>query len=285
MKSVKLTLGCQYFLYFGSLGAFLPYFNLYCHHLGFTGFQIGVLSSIRTLATALFPMLWGVLADRFMIRRPLFIFCNFISAAIWALYLFTTGFTPMLVITTFYGFFYAPIISFLESFSMDLLGSEKIRYGKMRAWGSISFIVIVIAVGRMIDMLSSSIIIALILIGSGLQAYGSLKIPSPAMSKEKQPPFGAKIVFNRRVLIFLFCAFLMLTSHGTYYGFFSIHLENLGYSATFIGLSWAIASIAEIFVMVASEKIFKRLSYETVLLFSFVIAGFRWIAMSLALSP
>jgi PPP family 3-phenylpropionic acid transporter len=76
----------------------------------------------------------------------------------------------------------------------------------------------------------------------------------------------------------------MLASHGTYYGFFSIHLENLGYSATFIGLSWAIASIAEIFIMIASEKIFKRFSYETVLLFSFLIAVFRWILMSFAIS-
>ncbi|MCU0598163.1 MAG: MFS transporter [Desulfobacterales bacterium] len=285
MKSVKLSLGCQYFFYFGALGAFLPYFNLYCHHLGFSGFQIGVLSSIRTLATALFPMLWGALADRFMIRRPLFIFCNLLSAAIWALYLFTTGFTPMLVITAFYGFFYAPIISFLETFSMDLLGGEKIRYGELRAWGSISFIIVVIAVGQIIDVMSSSVIIALILIGSVLQSYGAFKLPETAAPKEKKQKGNAKTVFDRRILIFLFCAFLMLASHGTYYGFFSIHLENMGYSAIFIGLSWAIASIAEIGVMVASEKIFKRFSYESILLFSFVMAGMRWIAMSFAVSP
>jgi MFS transporter, PPP family, 3-phenylpropionic acid transporter len=284
MKSFKLKLGCQYFLYFGALGAFLPYFNLYCHHLGFTGFQIGVLSSIRTLATALFPMLWGALADKFIIQRPLFILCNCVSAAIWALYLFTAEFTPMLVITGFYGFFYAPIISFLESFSMDLLGSEKTRYGQLRAWGSISFIVVVIAVGQMIDALSSHIILGLILIVSGLQAYCAMRIPAPAVHEKAPKLTIAKPVINRRILIFLCCAFLMLASHGTYYGFFSIHLENLGYSATFIGLSWAIASIAEIFIMLASEKIFRRFSYETVLLFSFLIAVFRWIFMSFAIS-
>jgi PPP family 3-phenylpropionic acid transporter len=285
MKSIKWTLAFQYFLYFGALGAYLPYFNLYCYHLDFSGFQIGLLSSVRTLATALFPMFWGTLADRLMIRRPLFIFCNGVSAAIWALYLFTAGFTPMLMITTFYGFFYAPIISFLESFSMDLLGSEKTRYGELRAWGSISFIVVVIAVGQMIDALSVRIILVMILTGSVLQACWAFKLPATAAWREKRPDIRSKILFNRPILIFLFCAFLMLASHGTYYGFFSIHLENLGYSATFIGLSWAIASIAEIFVMVASEKIFKRFSYEKVLLFSFLIAGARWIAMSFAVSP
>jgi PPP family 3-phenylpropionic acid transporter len=284
MKSFKLTLGCQYFLYFGALGAFLPYFNLYCHHLGFTGFQIGVLSSVRTLATALFPMLWGALADKFIIQRPLFILCSCASAAIWALYLFTAEFTPMLVITAFYGFFYAPIISFLESFSMNLLGSEKTRYGQLRAWGSISFIIVVLAVGQMIDALSSRIILGFVLIVSGLQAYGAMKIPASTVHQEAPKPAREKSVINRRILIFLCCAFLMLASHGTYYGFFSIHLENLGYSATFIGLSWAIASIAEIFIMIASEKIFKRFSYETVLQFSFLIAVFRWTVMSFAIS-
>jgi MFS transporter, PPP family, 3-phenylpropionic acid transporter len=284
MKSVKLKLAFQYIAYFGALGAFLPYFNLYCYHLGFSGFQIGVLSAIRTLATALFPMLWGALADRFMIRRPLFMLCSCASAAIWTLYLFTTGYTPMLIITAFYGFFYAPIISFLESFSMDLLGAEKNRYGQLRAWGSISFIFVVIAAGQMIDALTTRIILLLILVGSALQAYGATKIPALPIPKEKFLPNGVNRIFNRRLIIFLCCAFLMLASHGTYYGFFSIHLETLGYSATFIGLAWAVASISEIFVMIASEKIFRRFSYETILLFSFLIAVFRWGSMSCAKS-
>jgi PPP family 3-phenylpropionic acid transporter len=104
MKSNKLILGSQYFLYFGVLGLFLPYFNLYCYHLGFSGFEIGVLSSVRTLTTALFPMLWGALADRFLIRRPIYIICSFASTAIWALFLMTTNFWAMIVITAFYGF-------------------------------------------------------------------------------------------------------------------------------------------------------------------------------------
>ncbi|MEZ4604757.1 MAG: MFS transporter [Desulfobacterales bacterium] len=104
MKSVKFILGAQYFLYFGILGLFLPFFNLYCYHLGFSGFEIGVLSSAKTLTTALFPMIWAAFADRFHIRRPIYIFCNFASTAFWALFLLTTDFWLMLAITAFYGF-------------------------------------------------------------------------------------------------------------------------------------------------------------------------------------
>ena len=81
---------------------------------------------------------------------------------------------------------------------------------------------------------------------------------------------------NNEVLIFLFCAFLMLVSHSAYYGFFSIHLENLGYGSTFIGLAWALASAAEIVVMVQSDRIFGRFSIESILIFSFMAAALRW---------
>ncbi|MGB9499551.1 MAG: MFS transporter [Dissulfuribacterales bacterium] len=284
MKSVKFILGSQYFLYFGVLGIVLPYFNLYCYHLGFSGFQIGVLSSLRTLTTALFPMVWAALADKFLVRRPIYILCSFISTSIWAFFLLTTDFSAMLVITIFYGIFYAPIISFLESFSMDLLGKEKTRYGHLRVWGSISFIITVIAVGRAIDALSTEIIVILILAGSMAHAVLSLNIPAAKKTRKSDFSSGVMALLNRRVIIFLVCAFLMLLSHGTYYGFFSIHLDNLGYSSTFIGIAWALASIAEIFVMINSDRIFKRFSFENVLIFSFLAAGLRWVILFYATS-
>lgn len=284
MKSVKFILGTQYFVYFGILGLFLPYFNLYCYHLGFSGFEIGILSSAKTLTTALFPMVWAALADRFAIRRPIYIFCTFASTAIWALFLLTTDFRAMLVITAFYGFFYAPIIAFLESFSMDLLDQEKTRYGQLRAWGSLSFVLVVVLAGRIIDVFSTEIIIVLILAGSLIHSFLSLNIP--AVRQAHQPNFSAnaKTMLNRRVVVFLVCAFLMLASHGTYYGFFSIHMENLGFSGTFIGVAWALASVSEIFVMVNSRRILKRFSYENILVFSFIVAVMRWVMLFYATS-
>jgi MFS transporter, PPP family, 3-phenylpropionic acid transporter len=83
---------------------------------------------------------------------------------------------------------------------------------------------------------------------------------------------------------FFGCAFLMLVSHGAYYAFFSIHLNALGYDNFFIGLCWALAVSAEIVAMVFSERIFKRFSYETVILFSFAVAVLRWTGLWLTAS-
>lgn len=284
-QSFKWIISSQYFLYFGVMGVFLPYFNLYCYHLKFTGFEIGILSAIRSVALILTPLIWGSMADRFRFRRPIYILCSFISTGIWAFYLFTADFWVMLVITIFYGIFYSPIISFLEAFAMDVLDTEKKSYGKLRGWGSIAFIITVIVLGKIIDLYSIEIILSLIFFGSLAQALISVKIPDIQIKKQTALFSKTKVLLQRRVVIFLFCAFLMLVSHGTYYGFYSIHLENLGYDKTFIGIAWALASTAEIIVMIKSDSIFQRFSLDNVLFFSFMVAAFRWIALSFATSP
>ena len=284
-NSFRFIIGSQYFLYFSVMGMFLPYFNLYCYHLKFSGFQIGALSAIRSVALILFSLVWGTLADRFKIRRPIYISCNFISTAIWIFYFYTTDFWAMLLITIFYGIFYSPIISFLEAFTMDVLGPEKKSYGRLRAWGTVAFISTVIVLGRIIDLYSIEIILVLIFSVSIAQAVISLKIPDIQIKKQASFSVNVKVLLTPRYIVFLFCAFLMLVSHGTYYGFYSIHLENLGYGNTFIGISWALASIAEILVMLKSNRIFNRFSLDNVLVFSFLVAMLRWLGLSFAESP
>jgi MFS transporter, PPP family, 3-phenylpropionic acid transporter len=185
----------------------------------------------------------------------------------------------MLLITASYGMFYAPIISFLEAVTMDVLGSEKKSYGHIRAWGSISFIVMVLLIGRIIDLYSVDIILVLVLAGSLMLAAISPAIPAVKTLKKKILASDARSLFEKRVVVFLFCAFLMLVSHGAYYGFFSIHLDKLGYHTTFIGFSWALASTAEILVMIKSDRIFDRFSLENVLFFSFLVAAVRWMIL------
>lgn len=286
MKTAKRVypLSLQYFLFFGVMGIYLPYFNLYCYHLGFSESRIGILSSARSVTLVLFPLVWGWLADRFVARKQMFVICNIVSSGIWALLLFTRDFYPMLLITVCYGVFYAPIISFMEAFTMDALGGEKRGYGKVRVWGSISFIGMTVALGRIIDVFSAEIIVILIFAGSSLQALFSFIVPGN--SSTAMPSFsGIRPLMERRVVFFLFCAFLMLASHGAYYGFFSIHLEKLGFSNTFVGIAWALASLSEILVMLNSDRIFRRFAAEKILFFSFVTAALRWAVLVFAVSP
>jgi PPP family 3-phenylpropionic acid transporter len=279
------TISLQYFTYFAILGVFLPYFNLYCHHLGFSGIQIGALSSMRSIFLVAFTILWSGIADRYQIRKSIFVGCNCAGTLVWALYFFHDTFLMVLIITGSYSIFNAPIISFLEAITIEVLGKEKSSYGIIRAWGSIAFIAMVLFMGYLIDALSIRIILMAVFIGSILQTGFSLRIPHVRRARTGNFRLNAGLFFRKRVVVFLLCAFLMLMSHGAYYGFFSIHLENLGYDSMFIGMTWALASIAEIVVMVRSRWIFSKLSYENVLILSFVVATIRWFLSGVAMSP
>lgn len=278
MISAKNAIRIQYFLYFGAMGVYLPYFNLYCLEIGFSGFQIGALSALRAAVLIVFALLWGHLADRKGLRRPIYVVCSMASAALWSLFLLTTDFGFMMAITVMYGLFYAPIISFLEAFAMDVLGKTRHRYGQTRVWGSIAFIAVALIVGRLLDQHAISIIVGLILVILALQAVAAAGMPR--ISTQRPPEaHDAVRLFSASTVIFLVCAFLMLVSHGAYYAFFSIHLNHLGHGGSFIGLSWALASAAEVVVMIGSPRLFARLSVKRVLAVSFTVAAVRWIIL------
>lgn len=281
MISNKNVIRIQYFLYFGAMGVFLPYFNLYCLDIGLSGFQIGSLSAVRAAVLILFSLFWGILADRKGIRRRIYILCSFASAVLWALFFLTTDFRFMLVITIVYGAFYAPIISFLEAFAMDVLGKTKQRYGRTRAWGSVAFIAVVLMVGKMVDRYSVGIVIALVLTISAAQAMAAMAMPRANAQGQAQSHDAVRL-FSGHTVVFLLCAFFMLVSHGAYYGFFSIYLAELGHGGSFIGICWALASTAEVVVMINSGKLFAKLSFKRVLAVSFAVAVIRWCILYVA---
>lgn len=279
VSSVKTILGTQYFLHFGVMGAFLPFFNLYLHHLGFSGFEIGLVSAARSLTLIFFPLLWSFLADRLQMRRGIYLLCLTMSSLIWLFFLNAFDMLRVLVLSVIFGVFYAPLIAFLEAFTMDLLGHQKTAYGQVRLWGSLSFIGIVLVTGKLVENYSVGIVIDIILVGLALQTLLAMRIPVPAL-RPRPSLTSALTHFKRgRTIVFLLAATLMLASHGAYYGFFSIYLESLGYGPFFIGLTWVVASSAEIIVMLNSRRLFKNFQMESLLLFSFAMAALRWLLL------
>lgn len=183
------VLSAHYFLYFGMMGIFLPYFNLLCHNLGLTGFQIGAINSTRTVVMVLFSIFWGAVADRLALRRPVFIATAFLSALTWGGYLLTEEFLPMLAVTVVYAIFFGPVIPFLEAFTMEALsrdGADRNGYGRIRAWGSFSFIGVVLVMGKLMEATSIRLVAPLILLASLMLALCTLAVP-----KDLSPKNGA----------------------------------------------------------------------------------------------
>jgi PPP family 3-phenylpropionic acid transporter len=139
----------------------------------------------------------------------------------------------------------------------------------------VAFIAVVLILGKMVDRYGVGIVIAVALFISAAQALAATGMPRSPSRRAAQPHDAARLL-SGHTLVFLLCAFLMLVSHGAYYGFFSIHLAQLGHGGGFIGICWALASTAEVMVMVNSARLFDRFSFKRTLAVTFAAAAIRW---------
>ena len=75
-------------------------------------------------------------------------------------------------------------------------------------------------------------------------------------------------------------SFLIQASHGPYYVFFTIHLDELGYASAISGGLWALGVIAEIILFIWMPALFKRFGLRWLLLLTLGLTSLRWLLMA-----
>ncbi len=268
-----------YFAYYAALGAFSPYWSLYLKSLGLQATAISVLMSLWYATRIVAPSTWTTLAARS--PRPirwLWLGCLLTFASFAAL-LVPHGFAGLFVAMTAFCFFYNAVMPQFESITLSHLGARSERYGLIRVWGSIGFILVVTSYGWLIDRLGIGMLPWLMLplfAGLLVVAMGNRYARPPTEgAHEKDEGFRARL---RRppVIAFFAAAFLTQVSFGPFYTFFSIYLQENGYAPTAQGLLWAAGVLVEIAMFFASVAVFRRWDAGKVLLFALLSAALRW---------
>ena len=135
-----------------------------------------------------------------------------------------------------HAFFWHAVLPQFEVITLAHLKGQTSRYSQIRLWGSIGFIITVVALGRLFEWLSLDIYpVALVLIMAGI-VVSSLWVPNaqPVQSERLAADGFLKQLRSPGVLAFYACVALMQMSHGPYYTFLTLHLERLGYSLSLI---------------------------------------------------
>jgi PPP family 3-phenylpropionic acid transporter len=83
------------------------------------------------------------------------------------------------------------------------------------------------------------------------------------------------------VISLLVVCFLIQASHGPYYAFFTIYLEDIGYSRTLIGQLWGLGVIAEIVVFLYMSRLLPRYGARRLLLIAVSLTSLRWLLIAL----
>ena len=110
----------------------------------------------------------------------------------------------------------------------------------------------------------------------------TLLVPAPVTidSPVQQPQGIRNILRVPQVQVFLLVFFLVQFSHGPYYTFYSVMLQDLGYSRGQIGLLWAVGVIAEVLLFIVIPVLFKHVSLRLLLLMSVLLCVLRWVLIA-----
>jgi PPP family 3-phenylpropionic acid transporter len=276
-KGQTFALGTAYFLYFAVLGIYLPYFNLYCRSLNFSARELGLLSGAVALMHLAGPLFWSHASDRLQARKTLSWLTSFVSSAILASTLFIEHFPLMFVALALYGFFRTVFLPLVDAATWETVETDAGAYGRIRVWGSVGFIAASVAAGYLADVVSLKSAIGLMVFLSCFLAAAALALPRDAASQKTFPdPKLIERALRPSFVLFLIICFLVQTSHGAYYSFFTLFMEEQGFSSTVIGTSWGFSVTAEVILMIQYQRLFKRMKPPAVLGLAAFAAAWRW---------
>jgi len=271
-----------YFFYFASLGAIVPFWNLYLKELKYTATQTGVFIAILMVTRIVAPNIWGWVADHTGRRMTIVRLGCLLAVIIYAGILLDQSYWWMILVMLLFSFFWNAALPQFEATTLSYLGDASHRYSSIRLWGSIGFVLAVVGLGyafETISILRLPVFVLILLTGIWLM---SLSVPEEVASHvhlEHEPI--SSLLRKPRILGLLAACFCMQVSHGPYYAIYSRYLESYHYTVSAIGWLWALGVIAEIGIFMIMPRLFKRYSLRGLLLFSLVSAALRWLLTAL----
>src|SRR3989449_19634 len=276
--AAPLALSLFYLTSFAVRGVSLPYFNLYLDALGFSGLQIGLLTMLLPLSGALVPTFGGRLPDRLGWRRGLVIGSSLLALVAFGLVPGVRTFPAMGAVVAVYAALRAPALPLIEAAAMEVSEAGGPHYGRMRAWGSLAFIVMALGTGPVVGRWGARAALFMIIVLLALNVLSTLLLPGEKRTKVPAGAPGSLRQFVRRpgILLFLLACLLPQASHGPYYVFYSIYLEKPGSPPQAIGVLWGIAVACEIVAMLLMPTALGRFGTLPTMGVSVLLAAVRW---------
>ena len=260
----------------------MPYWSLYLQGRGFSYLQIATLMATIQLTKIVAPSLWGHLGDKTGQRVRLVRFGAITGSLLFAGVFLEPGFYGLLLVMLAFTFFWNAILPLYEVITLRSLGEHREKYGKVRLWGSVGFIGAVAGVGLILEWVSIGWLPWLLLpvfVGIGVSAF-----LLPAEQGERKPPAPKgslrAILTHPAVVAFFLMNFLLQVSHGAYYTFFSIHLEQHGYGNLAIGMLWSLGVISEIGLFLVMHRLTRHFTVRQIAIGALVLTMVRWVLIA-----
>jgi MFS transporter, PPP family, 3-phenylpropionic acid transporter len=283
--SVRWAFGSFFFLYFAYVGLVSPYASLFFLDRGFNVIEIAVLMSMLQITRIVGPFSWGWLSDYLSNRVGIIRFCACLAALVFVCIFFLNSYMAFFVWMFVLHTILSSLMPLGESATVHALFKDNSfdkRYGRLRLWGSIGFIAMVLVAGELFQRKGIEIYPIIGMIVLSLLALITFLLHEPKMERRKMVKGELLVVlFNPHVRWFLLSGFFMIFAHAALYVFYSLYLSNLGYNKFQIGLFWALGVFAEVIFFYFQSKVLSRLDAEVVLQASFGVGVVRFALIAL----
>ncbi len=260
-----------------AIGILIPYFPLLLNDRGLDAAAIGYLLATPYLLRLVTLPALGALADRVADRRA--VLAGIGVATVGFALLFEVSTATLVLFAATAGLYVAAQsfgpMSDVIALSLDRSGLGS--YGRMRLWGSVTFVVGNMAGGALLasgglDAVYAALVAAF---AATLAAVAILPKP-PVRLRAAVATAASPVLRNPAFLGMLLAGGLLQASHAALYGFGTLAWSSRGYSEVAIGNLWAIGVIAEILLFAAAPQLFRRFSAWSLLVLAAAVGTVRW---------
>jgi PPP family 3-phenylpropionic acid transporter len=280
--ALSLRLSAFYFAHFILFGIALPYWPVWLQGRGLGAVEIGVVLAVGRWASIGTTPVIALLADRRgELKILLVVLCSGICAS-YALNHFAHGFWPLFAIAVVTAVFTSPVMPVTESLTMLHAARGHADYGRVRLWGSISFILATFAGGEILGGWSTDAILWALIAASAGSTLAALCLPDTRSALVPRLPGSFQRLARHRVmLLFLAASGLLAGSHAAFYAFGTIHWRQAGIDDRVIGMLWAEGVIAEILLFIVGGAFMRRIRPADALLLAAAGGILRWTVLGL----
>jgi len=283
---ISLLYGALFIVY----GAQLPYLPVWLDWRGLDAAQISLISALPLFVRLVATPSIAFIADRSGDHRRIIVVSTLVALAAGLALSQARGFWPILGCSLVCVIAIATVMPLAETVAMTGVRTRGLDYGRMRLWGSLTFIGASFLGGPLVDAFGPAAGMWLIVTGIAATVGSGLLLPRPeagagAVESTKagriSPGDVLALVRSRPLLLFLVAATCVQSAHATFYTFGALHWRAQGLASAWTGLLWAIGVLAEVALFAWSARVVSRFGAVKLLLAGAAAGVLRWTAMAL----
>lgn len=281
-----IRLSLFYAAIFLLVGCHLPYLPVWLDWRGLAAREIGIVLAAPLVVRIVFTPIISFVADRAGNRRLVLIALAWGALASFILFLASESFWAILIVSMAAALFWTSIMPLTEAVAMDGVRRAGLDYGRMRLWGSLTFIAASFGGGVALQQWGAPSALWMMIAATACVVLGAHFLPRPSTKGLSRTAAGPprirtadalSLVRSPLFLLFLLAGGIVQSTHAVYYAFGTLHWSAQGISASVIGLLWAVGVIAEILLFMYSGRAIEKVGTANLLLLAGLASIVRWI--------